>query len=226
MKYSIHLAVILLLALSSWTRGENQMVVRMPNSQVKFVFQLYSEINTNTALVFPGQIIERGNKTVKIMTDKPMDRSRVIRLVEDELYKQHGIKIRHVSLKKALALNLIDWGTNNTVLVVSLPPPPKQSPAGTSNEVRSISFRNAPLEDVRKFYESVSDTRVIFSDLLNQQKAYAQFTLNVAGPMTKDTAQKFLDLTLAMQAAIKVSRDQPGQTLWTWEVPRRATKAK
>jgi hypothetical protein len=52
------------------------------------------------------------------------------------------------------------------------------------------------------------------------------FDLKVAGPMTKETARKLLDMTLAMQAAIKVSQAQPGQTLWTWDIPRRATKSK
>jgi hypothetical protein len=226
MKYSIHLAVILLLAMSSWTRGENQMVVRFSDSQVKFVFEFYSDINTNTALVFSSQIVGMQNRTVKIMTEKPMDRPSVIRLVEDALDKQLGIKFRHVSLEEALALDIIALRGKDTVLVVALPPLPKQSTAGASNEVRSISFSNASLERIGNFYEAISGTQVIYDEYLAPHKRSMDFDLKVAGPMTKDTARKLLDMTLAMQAAIKVSHAQPGQTLWSLDIPRRATKAK
>jgi len=226
MKYSIHMAVILLLALSSWTHGQDQITIRFPKAPVDQMFAFYRDFNTNTALVLPSQWAGTPAKTVTLVPEKPIDRASATRLVEDALDKQLGIKFRHVSLEEALALDMIAMSGEDTVLAVSLPPFPKQSPADASNEVRSISLPNASIEVFRKFYESVSGTRVIYSDLLNQQKVYAKFTLNVVGPMTKETARKLLDMTLAMQAAIKVSRNQPGQTLWTWDIPRRAPKAK
>jgi type II secretory pathway component GspD/PulD (secretin) len=225
MKYSIHMAVILL-AMSTWTHGQDQITIRFPKAPVDQVFEFYRDLNTNTALVLSSQWAGTPAKMVTMVPDKPVERASATRLVEDALDKQLGIIFRHVSLEEALALDMFALRGKDTILAVSLPPFPKQSSADTNNEVRTISFTNASLEQFRKFYESVSGTRVIYSDLLTQQKEYAKLTLNVAGPMTKETALKLLDMTLAMQAAIKASHDQPGQTLWTWDIPRRATKAK
>lgn len=225
MKYAIHMAVVLLLALSAWAHGQDQITIRMPNAPVDQVFEFYRELNTNTALVLSSQWAGTPAKTVKIMPEKPIDRAGATRLVEDELNKQLGIKFRHVSLEEALALDMIALRGKDTILAVSLPPFPIHSPAGTSNEVRSISFSQASLEQIGNFYETISGTQVIYDEYLVPHNRSMVFDLKVAGPMTKDTARKLLDMTLAMQGAIKVSQAQPGQTLWTWDIPRRATKA-
>jgi hypothetical protein len=224
MKYSIHMAVILLLALSACTKKDDQISIRFPNTPVDQVFQFYRDLNPNTVLVLSSQCASMEKKTVNIIPDKPMGRSSLIRLVEDELDKQHGIKFRHVSLKKALALDTIDLGRKVTVLVVSLPPPPKQSSAGTSNEVRSIIFPSTTLTQIKKYYEGLSGTTVLNLGSGMQSLSIMYFKLEVRVPMTKDTALKILDIALAMQSHIKVSHDQPGQTVWLWsfDPPRKA----
>lgn len=216
MKYSIHIAVILLLASSACAKRDVQMSIRFPNTPVDQVFAFYRDCNPNTVLVLSSQCATMEKKTVNIMPDKPMDRSSVIRLIEDELDKQHGIKFRHVSLKKALALDTIDLGRKETVLIVSLPPPPKQSSAGMSNEVRSIRFPSTTLTEIKKYYEGLSGTTVLNLGSGMQPLSIMQFKLNADGPMTKDTALKILDIALAVQSRIKVSHDQPGQTVWLW----------
>ncbi len=226
MKYSIHMAVVLLLAMSAWTHGQNQIVIRMPKAPVDQVFAFYRDFNTNTALVLSSQWAGKPPKTVTLVTDKPVERASATRLVEDALEKQHGIKFRHVSLEEALALDMIALSGKDTVLAVSLPPFPKHSSADASNEVRSISFSRASLEQVGNFYETLSGTRVIYDEYLAPHNGSMVIDLKVTGPMTKETARKLLDMTLAMQAAIKVSHDQSGQTLWSWDVLCRAPKAK
>lgn len=219
------LVTSLLLAMCSWTRAENEITIRCPKAPINQVFELYRDLNTNTAVVLPAQIIF-GNQTVTIMPNKPMSRSAAIGLIDDELNKQAGIKIRHVTLEEAVDLNTIEMAGKNAVLAVALPPLPTQSSAGRSNEVPSISFSRALLEKVRTFYEAVTGTKVVYEGTIIEPQETLDITLNISVPMTKDTARKLLEMTLAMQARIKVRQDQPGETIWWRDLPSARPKAK
>lgn len=67
---------------------------------------------------------------------------------------------------------------------------------------------------------------MIYEGTIIEPQETLDITLNVAAPMTKDTARKLSEITLAMQAGIKVRQVQPGETVWWRDLPSTAPKAK
>ena len=206
------MAAALLLATSSLARGDGEIQIHFNKCPFEAVFEFYSELSINTALVRPAQVTR--TQTLTLSTAKGMDRASARRLVEDELDKQVGLKIRHVTLAEAMGLNLVEQGMPRPVLDISLPPLPDRSLAAASNEIASISLHHAPLSAVKEFYEKLSGTRVIYRGNLSDMNEATTLMLKVSLPMTKETALKLLDLTLAAQCQIKVLREAAGATVW------------
>jgi hypothetical protein len=224
MKYLIHTAVSLLLAMSSMGRGDDAIQLSFTKTPVAVVFEFYGSLSTNTAFV--AATASDLSQNLTIQTDKNMDRASIKRLIEDELDKQLGLKIQHVSLEEAMSLNPIETGGRKTILAIALPSPPNKSPAGASNEISTISLVKAPITEVKKFYEALSGTQVVFEGNLSYLNERTDVNLKVACPMTKDTALKLIDIALALQQQIKVLKEEAGQTVWLRNMRGVGPKAK